>query len=49
MIVDLNFIQDTKCGYDSIFGYIYRKFSDEQNLVWAASTALYPRYNIQFY
>lgn len=32
-----------KCGYDSIIGDIYRELSDQQGLVWAASTALFPR------
>ncbi|CAI8015829.1 Hyaluronidase-3, partial [Geodia barretti] len=30
------------CGYDSGVGKLYRQFSDEQNLVWESSTALYP-------
>jgi hyaluronoglucosaminidase len=31
-----------KCGYDSIVGPIYRDLSDQQRLVWAASSALFP-------
>lgn len=37
-----------KCGYDSIVGDIYRELSDQQGLVWAASTALFPRYYLIF-
>ena len=39
----LVFPQSTVCGYDSGVGKLYRRFSDEQNLVWESSTALYPR------
>ena len=33
-----------KCGYDSDIGDLFRELSDQQRLVWAASTALFPRY-----
>ena len=40
-----------KCGYDSILGDLYRKFSNQQKPIWEASTALYPRYKLfkQYY